>query len=158
MGDADIYLAEGEQMLWRRKKVGEPSEEQAESIDRLYTGGQARKQQAMEAALSRQEDRIVKAKAVARSDEEIAEPSSRLYQSARGKQDAINRLTAKVYGESDEKRLAPEDLSRLVGSVYTEAVDKKQRARAKAGEKTTDFKAIANKTKLSKADVASLAD
>uniref|UniRef100_A0A7S1L2Y9 Uncharacterized protein n=1 Tax=Neobodo designis TaxID=312471 RepID=A0A7S1L2Y9_NEODS len=156
--EQDAYLADGEQLLWRRKKVGEPSEEQAESIERLYSGGQARKQQVIAEALAKQEQRVVKAKTVERSDEEIAEASSRLYQSAKGKQESIQRLATKVYGEPESKRLDSQELSRLVASVYTEAVDKKQRAREKAAASTTDFKAIANKKKLSKTEVSSMAD
>jgi hypothetical protein len=156
--EQDAYLAQGEQLLWRRRKVGEPSEEQAESVERLYAGGQASKVRAIEKAVEQQEVRVVRAKTVERSEEEIAAASLRLYQSAKGKQDAIQRLATKVYGEDEDKRLTQSDLSRLVASVYTEAVDRKARAREKAAASTTDFKALSSKKKLSKEQLASMSD
>jgi hypothetical protein len=152
------YLDEGNALLWRRKRLGEPSEEQQASIDRLYVGGRDKHNATMAAAEERLEARVVRPKPNARSPDEVAETSTRLYSSAKGKSASIAKLSSTIYGDDEPARLDKEAFDRLIDSVYTTAVSRKAAARAKIAASGKDFREIANKKKLSEDELKAMAD
>jgi hypothetical protein len=154
----DQYDEEGTALLLRRRKPRELSDDQATAVQRLYEQARERKEAALSAAQEKSATRVVRAPVVQRSTEELAEASNRLYKSAKSKDDNIRKIDATIYGDEDDHKLDKAAVDRLIESVYTSATARKAASRDKVRAGLTDFKAIANKRKLTAEEIKQMGD